>query len=96
MTEEDIKRMEVVGRLGKFLKASFYTGTASIYKTYWVLRELVAGEKPAVSNRLGIIQELAKLDPQLLTDLMPYFHPDSKVMINKQPIQVPQAKKESW
>ena len=96
MTEEDIKRFEIVQDLAKFMDETG-VGTASIWTHYWVLRQLVLGNKPTVSNRMSLIQDLKKENPGLLRKLEPYLDPGCDILKGSKTPPVALGKKQvSW
>ncbi len=96
MMTEDVQRLEVVQKLAKFLDLNS-VGTASIWTCYYVLRKLLAGEKPAVSNRMHLIKYLKEKNPALLKELEPYFDPDCDLLKGMKPSLVSLGKGQvSW
>ena len=96
MTEEDIKRFEIVQDLVAFM-GKFVAGTAAIWTHYWVLRQLVLGNKPAVSKKMSLIQDLKKNNPDLLQRLEPYLDPECDLLKGSKASLVALGKKQvSW
>ncbi len=79
--EEQLKRMEVLTRLGKFIAKEFYVSSKCAHVTYSLLCGLLANDRPTASNRMQLIQELRIKDPQLLVDLIPYLDPESTISL---------------